>query len=103
MARHLEARGYRIVARNLRVGRDEIDIVAERGRTLAFCEVRSRSSDRGIHPLETIDRAKTKRIRRAAVRWLIEQGVRGKALRFDAAAVTFETPEGVVDYVEGAF
>lgn len=101
---HLEAEGWAILATNARVGRLEIDIVARRGRTIAFCEVRSRRGSRGPHPLETIDRAKRERIRRAALGWAIAHGVRGHALRFDAAAVLFEdTGEATLDYRAGAF
>lgn len=99
----LRGRGYRILHRNLRVGRAEIDIVAERGRTLVFCEVRARTRVRPVHPLETIDRAKVRRIREAAARWVASSDLRGRALRFDAASVIFERPEGVIDYVENAF
>jgi len=34
-------RGYRIVARNVRADRVEIDIIARRGRVLAFVEVKT--------------------------------------------------------------
>lgn len=99
----LEARGYAIVARNARVGRLEIDIVARRGRLAVFCEVRARARSAGFSPLETIDAAKIARIRRAAAIWMGEHGWPGVHARFDAAAVTFDTPEGDVDYLEDAF
>lgn len=99
----LERQGYVLLHRNLRVGRAEIDIVATRGRTLVFCEVRARSHARSVHPLETIDAAKVRRIREAAARWVRESGLGGRALRFDAAAVTFERPHGTIDYAENAF
>ena len=37
--------GWRILARRARVHGGEVDIVARRGRTLAFIEVKARSSD----------------------------------------------------------
>jgi len=43
-ASFLEARGYTILARNLRVGRSELDLVAERGRLLVVIEVKWRPS-----------------------------------------------------------
>lgn len=36
--------GWRILARRARVGGGEVDIIARRGRTLAFIEVKARSS-----------------------------------------------------------
>jgi len=99
----LRRRGFSIVGRNVRVGRAEIDIIAQRGRTLVFCEVRARKSAAQVHPLETIDGAKQRRIRRAALRWCLQHRARGAPMRFDAAAVTFEGCEPIVDYVENAF
>jgi putative endonuclease len=41
----LASRGYRILARNVRFGRREIDLVAQRGRLLVAVEVKWRSGD----------------------------------------------------------
>jgi len=41
----LEARGYEIVARNVRAGRREIDLIASRGNTLVAVEVKWRRRD----------------------------------------------------------
>ena len=103
MCEALEGRGYAIVARQARVGRKEIDVIARRGRLVVFCEVRARRRGGFVSPLETIDRAKIGRIRSAAAEWLRERAWRGLAIRFDAAAVTFDDPAGTIDYVEDAF
>jgi putative endonuclease len=41
---HLRLRGWRILARRVRVRGGEVDIVARRGRTLAFVEVKARAT-----------------------------------------------------------
>jgi len=101
----LEARGYTIVARNARVGHLELDIIARLGSLLVFCEVRTRRSARWIHPAETFDAAKRKRIRRAAAGWLEREQPRRAGVRFDAAAVVLgsngDVPE--IEYYEDAF
>ena len=38
----LEAEGYRILERNWRSGRSEIDLIAQRGDIIAFVEVKTR-------------------------------------------------------------
>lgn len=103
VCRHLEDAGYRIVARNVRVGRKEIDIIARRRRLLVFCEVRARATGAFLSPLETIDARKAAHVREAARAWMMENGRRGEAMRFDAAGVTFDRPEGEIDYREDAF
>ena len=42
---YLRLHGWRILARRARVPGGEVDIVARRGRTLAFIEVKARGSD----------------------------------------------------------
>jgi putative endonuclease len=42
---HLRMRGWRILTRRARVPGGEVDIVAKRGRTLAFVEVKARSDE----------------------------------------------------------
>ncbi len=41
---HLRLRGWRILARRVRARGGEVDIVARRGRTLAFVEVKARAT-----------------------------------------------------------
>lgn len=43
---YLRLKGWRILARRARMRGGEVDIVARRGRTLAFVEVKARASDR---------------------------------------------------------
>ena len=70
VARHLRNLGWLILGRNLRVGRAEIDILAEDPgppATLVAVEVRWRARrDYGL-PEETVDRAKVARLRAATL------------------------------------
>ena len=40
----LRLKGYRIIGRRVRCARGEVDLIARRGRTLAFVEVKQRAS-----------------------------------------------------------
>ena len=51
----LERAGYDILARNFRTPRGEIDIVASKGRMLAFVEVKTRRTQRFGRPAAAVD------------------------------------------------
>ena len=107
-AEHLARRGFRIVERNYRTRWGELDIVAFDGRTLAFCEVKTRRAGgtRG-GPLEAVGPAKRAQVRKMAGSWLGERRDRPHAavLRFDAIGVTFDAAGRLValEHLEGAF
>ena len=68
-ARYLEGLGWSVLAGRVRVGRDEIDLVAiEPGppATLVIVEVRLRASGQYGSPEESVDRRKVGRLYRAA-------------------------------------
>src|SRR2546428_9757385 len=70
-SRFLEARGYRILERNYRTRRGEIDLIAEDGRMLMFVEVKVRLDDRFGGPAAAITRAKHARLARLAQQYLV--------------------------------
>src|SRR5256885_3380211 len=86
-ARFLEARGYRILERNYRTRRGEIDLIAEDGRILVFVEVKVRLDDRFGGPAAAITRAKQARIARLAQQYLAWRGGRGPPLPGGPVAV----------------
>jgi putative endonuclease len=101
--RHLVSEGFEILASNARVGRLELDVIARRGRLIVFCEVRSRRSDAIMTPAQSIDPGKVARVRRAAGAWLRQWNQPYREVRFDVASVVFDTPQGRLNYLEGAF
>lgn len=98
-ARRYEAQGYEVVARNWRCGDGELDLVVRRGDTLAFVEVKTRTSDRFGHPAEAVTPAKQRRIRRLAQHFCADTGQRAPVLRFDVVSVL----RGQVEVYEGCF
>jgi putative endonuclease len=86
--RHLTARGYRILARNLRCGRHEIDILAMDGDTLCFVEVRLRTAAAHGSGADSVDIAKQRRIVAAAVAALARFAMPPhRAARFDVVSI----------------
>jgi putative endonuclease len=101
---HLERCGYRILARNARADRVELDIVAERAGVLVFVEVKTRYGARCGSAAEAVDPRKQARIARGAAAWLRASGRRARRVRFDV--VTCEpAPRGEfrVTHWEAAF
>ncbi|MEZ6194360.1 MAG: YraN family protein [Planctomycetota bacterium] len=67
-SRWLRRRGHRILARNLRAGRGEIDLVTREGEVLVFVEIRYRAA--GLLAAElSVDRKKTRRFAEAVAFW----------------------------------
>jgi putative endonuclease len=65
----------------------ELDLVVRRGRTLAFCEVKSKTGTAFGDPLEMVDDQKVWRIRGAASVWLARHPeLQGLEVRFDLVA-----------------
>jgi putative endonuclease len=98
-----EAAGYLILDRNWRVREGEIDIVAKRGATVVFCEVKTRRSDAFGTPAEAVTPRKQGRLRSLAGQWLAAHRERADVLRFDVAAVTPNGHGWIVDVIEAAF
>lgn len=96
--RHLLRQGMRVIDRNVRLGRDEIDIVAfdPLDRCVAFVEVKMRSNGADYHPSLNMTRKKRRVILRAARRWVNDKGYDG-GYRLDAAYVSGNAVEYVVD------
>lgn len=95
----LRARLYTILERNYAVQGGEIDIVARRGGTIAFVEVKARGAleDAAI----AITPQKQRRISRAANRWLATHPWAANCtLRADAV---FVAPGKLPQHVENAF
>lgn len=93
------ANGYTILDRNWRCRAGELDLVVGSGRTVVFCEVKTRSSTAYGTPAEAVTRTKQLRIRRLAAEWLAQSEVRPASLRFDVAAVL----SGRLEVIEAAF
>ena len=82
-ADHLKRRGYRIVARNVRAGGVEMDLIARRGPLVVFVEVKTRRSRRFGLPEDAVDARKRARLIRGAAAWLHEQRQGIQRTRFD--------------------
>ncbi len=100
----LQRSGWRILARNFRWRRREIDLIVRRGRTVAFVEVKTRTDCASGSPLESVDPRKRREVERVARAWLAQHGRRGELYRFDAVGVIWpERGAARVEHVPDAW
>ncbi len=99
---HLRSEGRRILYRNFRGPKGgEIDIVTRDGSTLAFVEVKTRTSERFGRPLDAVDTRKKELMQRGANAWLHLLGTRDLRWRFDVVEVLLlEGEKPLVNIVE---
>ena len=84
---YLRLRGWRILAQRARVPGGEVDIVARRGRTLAFVEVKARADVTAA--AESLLARQRRRIARAAAGYLaLRPELQSCRCRFDVILVT---------------
>ena len=112
-AKYLKRHFFRIVERNYRFHRDEIDIIAKNRKFLVFVEVKTRSrndvndNDFGT-PSSAVDAGKMSRTKKAAVGYISEHPENKRAIRFDVIEVYLdknsEKPKIIdINHIENAF
>ncbi|HVX48408.1 MAG TPA: YraN family protein [Candidatus Saccharimonadales bacterium] len=100
-ATYLEMRGYRILERNWRRPRCEIDIIAEKDSTIYFVEVKYRRDDAQGGGLEAVTPTKLRQMRYAATSWLAETKWRGPS---QLAAIELSGPNyTVLSFIDDVF
>jgi len=98
--RWLEGQGWQIVDVNWRCPGGEVDLVAARGGSLVFFEVKTRTSTRFGHPVEAISAAKLARMRRVAGAWLAANPTHRGRIRLDLIAILAGRGTPEVEHVE---
>jgi putative endonuclease len=88
-AHHLEAAGFTIVDRNVRISRTEVDIIARDGTDTVFVEVRTRRGAPGL-AAESIVPAKLQRIWAFALTYCEREGIDPDSIRIDVVVVELD-------------
>lgn len=86
-AQVLIARGYRVLARNVRLGRGELDLVCEHDGEVVFVEVKARRGAGYGTPAEAVTAHKQRALLALAARYLGRRGRADAACRFDVVEV----------------
>lgn len=99
-ALYLILRGYRILERDFRAGRRDIDIIAKKRGVIAFVEVKTRTDTRTSAPQLAVDFEKRKNIIAAARYYRATHDISGLTYRYDVSEVSVK---GRVNYIKNAF
>jgi len=110
--RFLKKAGFKILGRRVRVGRDELDLIVRQqsshkalprhgDETLVFVEVKTRAGEDFGRPAAAVNRAKRRKLSRAAIRFLKKRKMRPPYIRFDIVEVVGDPPE--IRHIKNAF
>jgi putative endonuclease len=99
---HLKSTGYKMLFRNWKWGKHEIDIIATKGDQIIFAEVKTRSDDFKIHPSSAVTKEKQKSIIYAAEGYIKKFGI-DKESRFDVITIIKKEKQYEIDHIEDAF
>ncbi|MCW3160707.1 YraN family protein [Chryseobacterium oryctis] len=95
--------GYKILIRNYRFQKAEIDIIAEKENQIIIIEVKARSTDVFMLPQEAVTKSKIKLIISAANHYL-EEFNKDKEVRFDIISVLPDQKGNLnIEHIEDAF
>jgi putative endonuclease len=102
--RYLQRQGLRLIERNYRSRRGEIDLIMRDADSLVFVEVRYRRQHRYGSGLESVDRHKQRRIAACAAHYLLcHPQAALLAARFDVVALTPGDGGLRIDWIRNAF
>jgi len=99
---YLTNNGYKVVHRNYRYLKAEIDIIAKKGDILAIVEVKSRSSDYMQAIADTVTEKKIKLLVMAADHYIISKDLDAEA-RFDIITIHRNGSIFNIEHLENAF
>lgn len=99
---HLKNEGFKILFRNWKWGKNEVDIIAENKDLVVFAEVKTRTGDFQMHPVTAVTREKQRSIIFAADGYLQKFNI-NKESRFDIITIIKKGDLFEIDHIEGAF
>jgi putative endonuclease len=101
--RYLIKRGYKLLERNYRTRRGEIDLIVRHDDAIVFVEVKLRRGTGFGDPLEAVTPHKQNTLRSVAEHYLYTRKPTFDTLRFDVIGILADRPEVRVHHVEDAF
>jgi len=101
--RHLKKSGYRIIQTNYACKLGEMDIIAQEKDTLAFIEVKTRTSTAFGPPQLAVNLAKQMQLSKVALNFLKEKRLEDVKARFDVVAILLRPRGEEIELIRDAF
>ena len=102
-AEYLQKNGYKILVRNFRYQKAELDLVAEKDSLIVVVEVKARSTDVFNLPQEAVNKRKIKLIVSAA-NYFMEEYNKNQEVRFDIISVLPDENKNLtIEHIINAF
>lgn len=98
----LRRAGLKVIGKNVRVGKFEIDLIAKDGNEIVFVEVKTRRSNKWGYPESSVDYKKQKGLFKAGKYYFSKHFSDKHTYRFDIIAITCE-PEISIEWIKNAF
>jgi putative endonuclease len=96
-------KGFKLIERNYRYGKGEIDLIFDDNGVIVFVEVKSRGTETYGEPEESITPRKRRQIRKVAEAYLWEKEIKDTECRFDVVAIKWECGLAKINYYKSAF
>jgi putative endonuclease len=101
--RFLKKKGYRIIEKNYVCKMGEMDIIAKEKDTLAFIEVKTRTSTTFGPPQLAVNRKKQMQLSKVALYFLKEKRIEDVKARFDVVAILLGPKGEEIELIRDAF
>jgi putative endonuclease len=102
-AHFLEQSGLKILERNFRFERGEIDLIAEEGEELVFVEVKARRSNAFGAPEDAVTEKKQEQVHAVAEGYLFIHDIDDRPCRFDIIAIEYRNGTAEIRHIRDAF
>ena len=99
----LKKNGYRIIESNFRCRYGEIDIIAQDGKTVAFIEVKTKTSNRFGSPTQAIDSRKQRQVSKTALAYISQKRLTNYSARFDVVGINIKGSNSEIELIKNAF
>lgn len=96
----LKSNGFSIIYRNFRAYGAEIDVIAEKDKTIYFIEVKTRSNLSKGQPHEAVNSSKLFRLRKAAQFFLLQNPKKNYKLKLSVISILFDGANYCINFFE---